>query len=103
MIAERAHAVGAVVLLDGAQSVPHMPIDVQTLGADFVAFSGHKMCGPTGIGGLWGRRELLEAMPPFLGGGSMIKTVELDHSTYANCASALRSRHPCHRRSYRAG
>jgi cysteine desulfurase / selenocysteine lyase len=83
-IAERAHAVGAVVLIDGAQSVPHMPVDVQDLGIDFLAFSGHKMCGPTGIGVLWGRRDLLEAMPPFLGGGSMIKVVELDHSTFAD-------------------
>ncbi|RRR67692.1 MAG: cysteine desulfurase [Candidatus Viridilinea halotolerans] len=83
-IAARAHAVGAVVVVDGAQSVPHMPVDVKALGCDFLAFSGHKMCGPTGIGVLWGRRSLLEAMPPFLGGGSMIKVVELDHSTYAD-------------------
>ena len=61
--------VGALVVLDGSQSVPHLPIDVATLGADFIAFTGHKMLGPTGIGVLWGRRELLEAMPPFLGGG----------------------------------
>jgi cysteine desulfurase/selenocysteine lyase len=83
-IAERAHAVGALVLVDGAQSVPHMPVDVQALGIDFLAFSGHKMCAPTGIGVLWGRRALLEAMPPFLGGGSMIKIVELEQSTYAD-------------------
>jgi len=83
-IAERAHAVGAVVVVDGAQSVPHMPVDVQALGCDFLAFSGHKMCAPTGIGVLWGRRALLEAMPPFLGGGSMIKVVELEQSTYAD-------------------
>ncbi len=83
-LAERAHAVGAKVLVDGAQSVPHMPVNVQELGCDFLVFSGHKMCGPTGIGGLWARREILEAMPPFLGGGSMIKVVELDHSTYAD-------------------
>jgi len=81
-IAERAHAVGAVVLVDGAQSVPHMPVRVQDLGCDFLAFSGHKMCGPTGIGALWGRRELLEAMPPFHGGGEMIERVELEKSTY---------------------
>ncbi len=83
-IADRAHAVGAVVVVDGAQSVPHMPVDVQALGCDFLAFSGHKMCAPTGIGVLWGRRALLEAMPPFLGGGSMIKVVELEQSTYAD-------------------
>ena len=82
-IAERAHAAGAVVLADGAQSVPHMPINVQELGIDFLAFSGHKMCGPTGIGVLWGRKALLAAMPPFLGGGSMIRTVTLQGSTYA--------------------
>jgi cysteine desulfurase/selenocysteine lyase len=76
-IAARAHAAGALVLVDGAQSVPHLPVDVQTLGADFLAFSGHKMCGPTGIGVLWGRQDLLEEMPPFLGGGDMIKRVYL--------------------------
>jgi cysteine desulfurase / selenocysteine lyase len=83
MIADRAHAVGALVLADAAQSVPHMPVDVQGLGADFVGFTGHKMCGPTGIGVLWGRRELLEEMPPFLGGGEMIETVRMDHTTFA--------------------
>ena len=84
LIADRAHAVGAKVLVDGAQSVPHLPVDVKALGCDFLAFSGHKMCAPTGIGVLWAKRELLEAMPPFLGGGSMIKLVELDASTYAD-------------------
>ena len=83
-IARRAHAVGALVLVDGAQSVPHMPVDVQALDIDFLAFSGHKMCGPTGIGVLWGRRAILEQMPPFLGGGSMIKVVGLHESTYAD-------------------
>jgi cysteine desulfurase/selenocysteine lyase len=78
LIVEKAHAVGALVLVDGAQSVPHMPVDVQDLGCDFMAFSGHKMCGPTGIGILWGKRELLEAMPPFMTGGEMIKRVTLD-------------------------
>jgi cysteine desulfurase / selenocysteine lyase len=74
-IARQAHAAGAVVLVDAAQSAPHLPLDVQAWGADFVAFSGHKMLGPTGVGVLWGRRELLDAMPPFLGGGSMIRRV----------------------------
>ncbi len=83
-IAQRAHDVGALILVDGAQSVPHMPVDVQELGIDFLAFSGHKMCAPTGIGALWGRRAILQQMPPFLGGGSMIKVVELKHSTYAD-------------------
>src|SRR5579871_5626025 len=77
MIAQ-AHAVGALVLLDGAQSVPHLPVDVRALDCDFLAFSGHKMLGPSGIGVLWARRELLEAMPPFLGGGYMIRDVRLD-------------------------
>ncbi|MBI3243823.1 MAG: cysteine desulfurase [Chloroflexi bacterium] len=76
-IAAKAHAAGALVLVDGAQSVPHFAVDVQTLGADFLAFSSHKMCGPTGIGVLWGRQSLLEAMPPFLGGGDMIRRVYL--------------------------
>jgi cysteine desulfurase / selenocysteine lyase len=77
-IVRRAHAAGAIVLVDAAQSVPHAPVDVQALGADFLAFSGHKMLGPSGVGVLYGRRELLEAMPPFLGGGSMIRRVRLD-------------------------
>jgi cysteine desulfurase/selenocysteine lyase len=72
-----AHAAGAIVLVDGAQSVPHLPVDVQALGADFLAFSAHKMLGPTGIGALYGRKDLLEGMPPFMGGGDMIKTVHL--------------------------
>jgi cysteine desulfurase/selenocysteine lyase len=76
-IAAAAKAAGAVTVLDASQSVPHMPVDVRALGADFVAFTGHKMLGPTGIGALWGRRELLEAMPPFLGGGEMIREVSL--------------------------
>jgi cysteine desulfurase/selenocysteine lyase len=72
-----AHAAGAVTLVDGAQSVPHLPVDVQALGVDFLAFSAHKMVGPTGIGAFYGRADLLRAMPPFLGGGMMIKTVHL--------------------------
>jgi cysteine desulfurase/selenocysteine lyase len=83
-IAARAHDVGALVLVDGAQSVPHMPVDVQELGVDFLAFSGHKMCAPTGVGVLWGRRAILERMPPFLGGGSMIRVVGLHQTTYAD-------------------
>jgi cysteine desulfurase/selenocysteine lyase len=82
-VAERAHAAGARVLVDGAQAVPQMPVGVPATGADFYAFTGHKMLGPTGIGVLWARRELLEEMPPFLGGGSMIKAVEDDYSTWA--------------------
>jgi cysteine desulfurase/selenocysteine lyase len=77
-IAEAAHAAGAVVVADGAQSVPHLATDVGALGCDFLAFSAHKMLGPTGIGVLWGRAELLEAMPPFLGGGGMIRDVRRD-------------------------
>jgi cysteine desulfurase / selenocysteine lyase len=77
-----AHAMGAKVLIDAAQSVPHMPVDVQALGADFVVFSGHKMCGPTGIGILYGKQELLEAMPPFMGGGDMIREVHMSGSRW---------------------
>jgi cysteine desulfurase / selenocysteine lyase len=82
-IAERAHAAGALVLVDAAQSAPHGTVDVASLGADLVGFTSHKMCGPTGIGVLWGRRELLEELPPFLGGGEMIESVWMDHSTFA--------------------
>ncbi len=81
-IADIAHQRGALVLIDGAQSVPHMPVDVQELDADFFAFSAHKMAGPTGVGVLYGRRELLEEMDPFLGGGEMIRRVRLDESTW---------------------
>lgn len=81
-IAARAHAHGALALVDGAQSVPHLPVDVQALDCDFLAFSAHKMLGPTGIGVLYGKRAILEAMDPFLGGGEMIHEVRLDASTY---------------------
>ena len=80
---EHAHAVGAVVLVDGAQAVAHQSVDVQALGCDFYAFSGHKLYGPTGIGVLYGRAELLAAMPPWQGGGDMIRTVSFERSTYA--------------------
>src|SRR4051795_13258983 len=79
---EMAHGAGALVLVDGAQAVPHVPVDVQALGADFYAFSGHKMLAPTGSGALWARRELLEAMPPFLSGGEMIREVHLRRSDF---------------------
>jgi cysteine desulfurase / selenocysteine lyase len=82
-IAARSHDAGALVLVDGAQAVPQMPVDVGDLDVDFYAFTGHKMLGPTGIGVLYGRPELLEGMPPFLGGGSMIKKVERDRSSWA--------------------
>jgi cysteine desulfurase/selenocysteine lyase len=82
-IVARAAEVGALVMLDASQSVPHLPVDVAALGVDLIAFTGHKMCGPSGIGALWGRYELLDAMPPFLGGGSMIETVTMAGSTYA--------------------
>jgi cysteine desulfurase / selenocysteine lyase len=81
-IARRAHAAGAKVLVDGAQAVPQLPVDVSDVGADFYGFTGHKMLGPNGIGVLWARRELLEEMPPFMGGGDMIRTVSDDHSTW---------------------
>src|SRR5215203_3423866 len=79
----RAKAVGALTLLDACQSVPHQPVDFHALGVDFGVFSGHKMLGPNGIGVLYGRRELLDALPPFITGGSMIETVTMEHTTYA--------------------
>lgn len=83
-IVELAHAAGARVLVDGAQAVPHMPVDVQALDCDFYAFSGHKLFGPTGIGVLYGKAELLEAMPPYQGGGEMIRQVTFEKTTYAD-------------------
>jgi cysteine desulfurase/selenocysteine lyase len=82
-IARRAHEVGAVVVVDASQAAPQLPMDVQAVGADFVAFTGHKVTGPTGIGVLWGRGELLDRLPPFLGGGEMIATVSMEKSTWA--------------------
>ena len=82
-IVARAHAVGALTVVDASQSAPHLPLDVQALGADFVAFTGHKLYGPTGVGVLWGRYELLADLPPFLGGGEMIETVDMTGTTYA--------------------
>src|SRR5690606_14740119 len=81
-LADMAHSAGALLLVDGAQGAPHLPVDVKALGADFYAFSGHKMLGPTGVGALYGRRELLEEMPPFLVGGEMIRKVTLEETTY---------------------
>ncbi|MGH6656237.1 MAG: cysteine desulfurase [Actinocrinis sp.] len=83
VIVRRAHEVGALVVLDASQSAPHMPLDVRAVGADFVAFTGHKMLGPTGIGVLWGRADLLDELPPFLGGGEMVETVTMEATTYA--------------------
>ncbi|MDN5696380.1 MAG: cysteine desulfurase [Rubrobacter sp.] len=81
-LAEMAHSHDALMLVDGAQSAPHLPVDVEDLGCDFFACSGHKMLGPTGVGALWGRPEILEEMDPFMGGGEMIREVHLDHSTW---------------------
>jgi len=83
-ITSLAHAQGAKVLIDACQSLPHMPVDVQDIGCDWLVGSGHKMCAPTGIGFLYGKKDVLRAMPPFLGGGEMIADVFLDHSTYAD-------------------
>ena len=89
----RAQAVGALTVLDACQSVPHQPVDLHALGVDYAAFSGHKMLGPNGIGVLYGRRELLDAMPPFITGGSMIETVTMEDTTYAPAAAAVRGGH----------
>ncbi len=83
-LVDAAHQVGALAMVDAAQAVPHMPVDVQAWNCDFLAFSGHKMCGPTGIGILYGKRHILEAMPPFMGGGDMIRRVTLEGSTWAD-------------------
>ena len=93
-LARMARAAGAVMLVDGAQLVPHAPVDVQAMGADFLAFSGHKMLGPTGIGVLWGRKELLEKMEPAEGGGEMIRDVRLYESTWAPAPDESRTPPP---------
>jgi cysteine desulfurase / selenocysteine lyase len=82
-VARRAHEVGAIVVVDASQAAPQLPVDVVAAGADLLAFTGHKVVGPTGIGVLWGRREVLDRLPPFLGGGEMIETVRMERSTYA--------------------
>ncbi len=82
-IARRAHEVGALVVVDASQAAPQLPVDVEAVGADIVVFTGHKVVGPTGVGVLWGRRAVLDALPPFLGGGEMIETVSMERSTYA--------------------
>src|SRR6185503_6013800 len=81
-LADWVHGQGGVIVVDGAQSVPHRPVDVQALDCDFLAFSGHKLGGPSGAGGLYGRRALLEAMPPFVTGGEMIRSVHLDRTSW---------------------
>ena len=82
-IVARAHEVGALAIVDAAQAAPHLPLDVQELGVDFIGFTGHKLYGPSGVGVLWGRYDLLAALPPFLGGGEMIETVSMEQSTFA--------------------
>ena len=96
-IAALGHAVGATVVLDASQAVPQLPVDLAALGADLVAFTGHKMVGPTGIGVLWGRYDLLAALPPFLGGGEMIEIVTMDGLDLRATAAPLRGRHPADR------
>jgi cysteine desulfurase/selenocysteine lyase len=93
-IADRAHAVGAIVVVDASQAVPQMPVDVVAAGVDLLAFTGHKVVGPTGIGVLWGRREVLTQLPPFHGGGEMIRTVTMEGSTYADIPSRFEAGTP---------
>ncbi|MCX6396082.1 MAG: cysteine desulfurase [Propionibacteriales bacterium] len=93
-IARRAHEIGAVVVLDASQAAPQLPVDVQAVDADFVVFTGHKVTGPTGIGVLWGKAELLNALPPFLGGGEMIATVTMEKSTWAPIPSKFEAGTP---------
>ena len=101
-LAERAHAVGATVLVDGAQSVPHLPVDVEDLDCDFLAFSGHKMMGPTGIGALYAKREILDEMEPFLVGGEMVLEVWNDRATWNDLPMRFRGRHAGHSRCHHA-
>ena len=96
--AEIAHSKGALLLLDGCQAVPRLAVDVATIGADFYAFSAHKLYGPTGIGCLWGRAELLAQMPPWQGGGAMIEKVTFEETTYPRSAGAVRGGNAAHRR-----
>ncbi len=96
-----AHDAGALVVVDGAQAGPKLPLDMAAMGADFYALTSHKMYGPTGIGALYGRRELLEEMPPFIGGGSMIREVRRDEITWADLPREVRGRHPADRRGDR--
>jgi cysteine desulfurase/selenocysteine lyase len=93
-IADRAHEVGAIVVVDASQAVPQMPVDVVAAGVDVLAFTGHKVVGPTGIGVLWGRREVLTQLPPFHGGGEMIRTVSMEGSTYADIPSRFEAGTP---------
>ena len=102
-IARRAHEVGAIVVVDGSQAAPQLPVDVQASGADLVAFTGHKVVGPTGIGVLWGKREILDQLPPFLGGGEMIETVAMERSTYAGIPHKFEAGTPPIVRGGRAG
>ena len=100
-LAAWAHEQGAIMVVDAAQAAPHRPIDVQALGCDFLAFSSHKLCGPSGVGALWGRRELLEAMEPFNLGGEMIRSVGLERTTFNELPVQVRGRHARDRRGRR--
>ena len=102
-IVRQAHDAGAAVLIDGSQAAYHMPIDVAALGADFYVFTGHKLYGPTGIGVLHGREAVLEAMPPFLGGGDMIRSVTFEGSTWNDLPFKFEAGHAGHRRRHRPG